>query len=465
MLEAAPLIQTEDQYGQVLLNCSKRWTNVSAHGGFKGRAAHSATALDDKSILIFGGWCQKEGKISCFDDVWLFDALQRRWTEVVLAADSDKPEARGGHAAGGWPGHVIVYGGESERRQLRDCWLLRIDQSRWHRVQASGRQPGPRLGCCGLVMVHSCLVLGDCRTSDVAQLDLATACWKSCRGDGEVPDAREFYQVAQCNATSFVVCGGRPHPEQQDMSMFLADILVPMPSDTDDSDDILTIRWSRVISQGSPPVDRFGCGLVALTGSYMVIFGGTSKRGQEEDAYVCLLDRSVDCKATWAQVNDSGDSQPTKRDGFVMVGLPDSSGIGTRIFLSGGGVWNDNLYHSDTWVFDINIHDDVKKAISDSQGAFVKRVVGVVRLLFEDVIQGVLQILFLAEFWQKLHWTSRAFTISSVVAGLACSAGGPVNEYIAELRHREDQRRLQQSVERLRAETTLQSSWKKEAIC
>ena len=127
-------------------------------------------------------------------------------------------------------------------------------------------------------------------------------------------------------------------------------------------------------------------------------------------------------------------------------------------------MWDDNLYHSDTWVFDINIHDDVKKAMSDSQGAFVKRVVGVVRLFFEDVIQGVLQILFLAEFWQKLHWTSRAFTISSVVAGLACSAGGPVNEYIAELRHRDDQRRLQQSVERLRSETTLQSSWKKDAI-
>lgn len=67
-------------------------------------------------------------------------------------------------------------------------------------------------------------------------------------------------------------------------------------------------------------------------------------------------------------------------------------------------------------------------------------------------------------FWPKLHWTSRAFTISSVVAGLACSAGGPVNEYIAELRHRDDQRRLQQSVERLRSETTLQSSWKKAAI-
>lgn len=142
-------------------------------------------------------------------------------------------------------------------------------------------------------MVHSFLVLGDEITSDVAQLDLAAACWKSCRGAGEVPDAREFFQVAQCNATSFVVC----HPEQQDMSMFLADISLPMRSDADDSDDVLTIRWSRVICQGSPPVDRFGCGLVALTGSYMVIFGGTSKRGQEEDAYVCLLDRSVDCKA------------------------------------------------------------------------------------------------------------------------------------------------------------------------
>ena len=116
----APLIQTEDQYGQVLLNCSKR---------FKGRAAHSATALDDKSILIFGGWCQKEGDIPCFDDAWLFDALRRRGTEVVFAVDSAKPAARGGHAAGGWPGHVIVYGGMSEGRRLRDCWVLRLGSS------------------------------------------------------------------------------------------------------------------------------------------------------------------------------------------------------------------------------------------------------------------------------------------------------------------------------------------------
>jgi len=51
-----------------------------------------------------------------------------------------------------------------------------------------------------------------------------------------------------------------------------------------------------------------------------------------------------------------------------------------------------------------------------------------VRLVCEDVGQGVIQVLFLADKWQEVGLWSKVFTISSVAVGLIISIAGPLTE-------------------------------------
>jgi len=60
----------------------------------------------------------------------------------------------------------------------------------------------------------------------------------------------------------------------------------------------------------------------------------------------------------------------------------------------------------------------------------------------------------LYQFWDELDINSKRFTISSVIAGVACSAMGPINEYLTELRHRDEERKLQAIVNRMREDVS-----------
>jgi hypothetical protein len=73
--------------------------------------------------------------------------------------------------------------------------------------------------------------------------------------------------------------------------------------------------------------------------------------------------------------------------------------------------------------------NDAKQAALVAQS---KKLVGAVRFIFEDCIQGILQILFLCEFWGELSWSTKIYVISSVVSGLSVSLGGPIHAYVKE---------------------------------
>jgi len=67
--------------------------------------------------------------------------------------------------------------------------------------------------------------------------------------------------------------------------------------------------------------------------------------------------------------------------------------------------------------------DEVKKKALIARAKWVQ---GGLRFLCEDLLQGILQVLFMLEHWGELSSSTRAFIISSVVAGVAVSLGGPV---------------------------------------
>lgn len=67
------------------------------------RTGHSATAVDDHTILIYGGWDPQitDGDVIPFDDAYLLDTEKWEWIEVAVEGEGDSNQRlrRVGHKA------------------------------------------------------------------------------------------------------------------------------------------------------------------------------------------------------------------------------------------------------------------------------------------------------------------------------------------------------------------------------
>jgi len=76
--------------------------------------------------------------------------------------------------------------------------------------------------------------------------------------------------------------------------------------------------------------------------------------------------------------------------------------------------------------------DEVKRA---AIVAHAKKLMGAVKFVCEDLVQGVIQVAFLFLYWDEIDLSTKIFFISSVIAGLAVSLGGPVDALLKERRN------------------------------
>lgn len=61
----------------------------------------------------------------------------------------------------------------------------------------------------------------------------------------------------------------------------------------------------------------------------------------------------------------------------------------------------------------------------------LKGLSGLIRLLMEDLLNIFVQACFLVKVWDLWNWPVRAFTITSMMAGLTCSCAGPIKDLMA----------------------------------
>lgn len=115
-------------------------------------------------IAMFGGFYDASaGDTKYFDDLWLFDTREYKWTKVDWLNDANnRPSPRSGFQFVPLESGILLYGGycqvkgkngEYEGQVLNDIWLLKLDpvdvkKSRWERKKISGSapQPSPRSG-------------------------------------------------------------------------------------------------------------------------------------------------------------------------------------------------------------------------------------------------------------------------------------------------------------------------------
>ena len=176
------------------------WTKVATESPPAPRWHHTAHALNERTMIVFGGF--SANKISrYFNDLWLYDTKTEKWSQPLPAETVPDPsgmpslkrpwpglpEARGSHASAivGQSKFMVFggYGGAGfSRRDFADLHSLDMETMEWDEIQGLGEPPEARSGHQLLAVEDTQLyVMGGWNSSrqfdDVHIFDLETKCW------------------------------------------------------------------------------------------------------------------------------------------------------------------------------------------------------------------------------------------------------------------------------------------------
>eukprot|EP00741_Cyanophora_paradoxa_P001154 tig00000459_g1112.t1 len=191
-----------------------RWSEIAALGSLPSpRYGHSAVALGDSQMLVFGGWgfdmlSNGEGHLS---DLYLLPTDTMKWERI--AASGPTPPARYGHAAVMVDAkHMLVFGGWGAGPLLNDAWLLDVESMRWAPLKVRGRPPSGRAHHTATLHGSRVYVIGgyDGQTylDDVWFLDLAAYEWRKVRTTGEQFPARAGHSATPISSHEILIYGG-----------------------------------------------------------------------------------------------------------------------------------------------------------------------------------------------------------------------------------------------------------------
>lgn len=97
---------------------SKSWERVDAHGGPSARSGHRMVQLG-RQLVLFGGFHESVRDYRYFNDVYLFDLDERKWSKVDPVNAGPSPRS-GCQVAATSDGRLIIYGGYSREKLKKD---------------------------------------------------------------------------------------------------------------------------------------------------------------------------------------------------------------------------------------------------------------------------------------------------------------------------------------------------------
>jgi len=361
--------------------CEKSWAEVKVSGKSpRGRASHTATALDYfRFVVIGGGACSPSGLWVHFGDAHVFDARGGAWQELALQADAEHGSfpPRRGHVASHWPSElVLVFGGTAGgvglEGMLNDSWVLDVATSAWQKLETSGSTPAPRRGAVSCCSRGFFLVVGgytEALDRDVYLLDTATTVWTTATTRG---DPVPIFALAGSAAggSSLYVFGGSPNAGffrlrmRSETETRKAPHSNPASTTEQASAPLVEVAWYSL--RGQVPSRRFCHGMALLADRWILVFGGTEDPQNTDESTSSEMHTLNDCfmmdlfhrganssaLALCRQVVPRGLSGPKIRNGFSMVSL------GTKLVVYGGGIYPE-VYYNDTWVLDLHLQPDV----------------------------------------------------------------------------------------------------------
>ncbi|KAF9366119.1 hypothetical protein BGX34_006120 [Mortierella sp. NVP85] len=157
------------------------WEKLEVKVKPSSRSGHRMT-LWKHFIVLFGGFYDNYVDTRYYDDLWVFDTLEYKWTKVELPDQMIRPAARSGFSFIPCNDGIILYGGyckEYTKGQRpkgivhTDTWLLKmnadIKQIRWEKKKKSGSAPSARSGCAMAPYKNRAVLFGGVFDDDVSE--------------------------------------------------------------------------------------------------------------------------------------------------------------------------------------------------------------------------------------------------------------------------------------------------------
>ena len=102
------------------------WRQLEVTGLAPCRRDCHTVVLYDGCMYVFGGWSDDQTILS---DTQRFSFATREWQPV--RSQGFPPAAREGHSAVVWGSQMIVFGGQGEQGNFRDCYSFSFDDLTW----------------------------------------------------------------------------------------------------------------------------------------------------------------------------------------------------------------------------------------------------------------------------------------------------------------------------------------------
>eukprot|EP00899_Mesostigma_viride_P003607 jgi/Mesvir1/13247/Mv18980-RA.1 len=224
-----------------------QWVRSNASGeGPCPRSRHTATVIDKKDIVIFGGLDQRVR----FNDVYILSTATNTWVKPDVQGTA--PSVRAHHSATVVGSNVYILGGYGGNgKAYNDLYILDIANNTWTKPNLKGKGPCPRFDHSAIYFPGKLLVFGGRDTvvfyKDVHVLDLETWTW-----DEEPGNMPPSYTVDICNQTAVCIesvpnwklfsYGGKTGPME-----YFGDV---------DVLDCGSLVWSSPQTLGTPPCAR-----------------------------------------------------------------------------------------------------------------------------------------------------------------------------------------------------------------
>jgi len=146
---------------------SREWARVEVKGKAPpARSGHRMVAWKS-FIVLWGGFQDTSASTKYLGDLWVFNVVTYTWTQIVLPAHAQRPDARSSFSLLPHEQGAVLFGGYSKTKVANaqkkggkmavsemgnvheDSWLLRLDQEdltkiRWERRKRPGNAPNPK---------------------------------------------------------------------------------------------------------------------------------------------------------------------------------------------------------------------------------------------------------------------------------------------------------------------------------
>ncbi|KAK6123931.1 hypothetical protein DH2020_042328 [Rehmannia glutinosa] len=192
---------------------------ISAAGAPSPRLGHTSSLIGDFLYLIGG----RADPMNILNEVWVYNMAKKEWKLLQCSGSFFPPRHR--HTAVVVGSKIYVFGGIYNDSILSSLYVLDTETSEWSEIKSHGDQPGPRHSH-SMDTKESKLYLfggynGEKALGDLYSFDIQTGLWSKVKTNGQSPNAR-FSHLMFIYSNYIGILGGCPVSEHQ--KLYLLDL-------------------------------------------------------------------------------------------------------------------------------------------------------------------------------------------------------------------------------------------------